>query len=67
MRMVTTKYILHAENKVEVYNYHLANKLNKLLGTYPEYFFKVSPKEEPVFKFTEAESAKVLKLLKETV
>lgn len=57
------KYSLYAENKIEVYCHILANKLNKLLNTFPDYRFKRGV-DEPVFKFSNEERDKVVSMLK---
>lgn len=57
-------YTLYVENKIEVYNHTLANKLNKLLNTYNDYYFRKEDKNEPVFKFKQEQRKLVLDVVK---
>lgn len=63
-RVVNKNYALYAECKIEVYNYVIANRINKYLNYYNDYRFSKNAMEEPVFKFEKHQENQILKLLK---
>lgn len=57
-------YTLYKENRIEVYNYILANRLNRILGFYKDYSFNAKKADEPVFRFKDQDRATIKQQLK---
>lgn len=52
-------YTIYKQNRIEVYNHILANRLNRILGTYKDYIFKKGI-DEPVFNFSSQERSNII-------